>query len=218
MFQSPEYEVLDLGLILYKNIIPEPEKIIDIVNSVDARYSNKEHGDVYTSVRAWEPWSYGPEKFCEKKYVPILKHIPDTDPYAKEQIEISKTLYSSLDRAFDHYSNVLYPFANKNIKGREESMGLLRYESDGFLPAHQDQGISSRVLSAVSYLNSDYDGGEIEFINSGVKIKPPAGSIIFFPSNFLYVHEVHKMNSGVRYALPYWFHNREIIIESNGSE
>jgi hypothetical protein len=86
-------------------------------------------------------------------------------------------------------------------------MHLLRYDETGHLPAHQDQGISSRVLSVLLYLNDDYEGGEIEFRHSGIKFKPEAGSVLFFPSNFLYVHEVYPVTRGPRYALPNWYHN-----------
>jgi Rps23 Pro-64 3,4-dihydroxylase Tpa1-like proline 4-hydroxylase len=107
----------------------------------------------------------------------------------------------------EHYSTKLYPFAKNNLKSRERVMHLLRYDKGGYLPPHQDQGVSTRVLSVLLYLNDDYEGGEIEFPQSGVKIKPSAGSLIFFPSNFLYVHTVHPLISGQRYSLPNWYHN-----------
>jgi predicted 2-oxoglutarate/Fe(II)-dependent dioxygenase YbiX len=66
------------------------------------------------------------------------------------------------------------------------------------------------------YLNDNYEGGEIEFVNSGIKIKPEAGSIIFFPSNFLYVHEVHPITSGFRYSMPHWYHNIRDMRNSTG--
>lgn len=215
---SLNFEVLDLGLVLYKDIIPEPNKIIDKINSVDKRLSNNEHGNLDTISKPWKPWSYGDMTFCEQKFFPQAKDIQDSDYYANDLKEISNALYSTLDEALEHYSNVLYPFAAKNIKGREYNINLLRYSPGGHLPAHQDQGVSTRVLSSVSYLNDDYEGGEIEFVNSNVRIKPPAGSIIFFPSNFLYVHEVHPIHYGQRYSLPHWFHNRKDFISSTGEE
>jgi Rps23 Pro-64 3,4-dihydroxylase Tpa1-like proline 4-hydroxylase len=218
MFQNLDYEVLDLGLVIYKNVVDNPSKIITDILDLDSRYSNNEHSGSTTLLKPWGIWDYGDNKFCEKRYLLEESHIPEDDYYGKEQISIYRRLDSSLSLALKHYSEVLYPFAKNNIKSREQSIHILRYTDDGFLPAHQDQGVSSRVLSAVTYLNDDYEGGEIEFVNSNVKIKPPAGSIIFFPSNFLYVHEVHKMTSGQRYALPSWFHNRETILESDGRE
>ena len=67
--------------------------------------------------------------------------------------------------------------------------------------------MSTRVLSVLLYLNDDYDGGELEFRQSKIKFKPEPGSVLFFPSNFLYVHEVHPVTKGPRYALPNWYHN-----------
>jgi Rps23 Pro-64 3,4-dihydroxylase Tpa1-like proline 4-hydroxylase len=213
-----KYEILDLGLVYYKDAIPDPQFIIDTVNDVDGRFLSGEHGDAFTSVKPWTAWTYGETTFNWQKFFPESKNIRPDDYYEKEMRSVSDMLYSSLDAAFEHYSNIVYPFAEKNIKSREQSIHLLKYEEGGHLPAHQDQGVSSRVLSTVMYLNDNYEGGEIEFQNSGVKIKPEAGSIIFFPSNFLYVHEVYPITNGSRYSMPHWYHNMTNFIHSNGDE
>jgi predicted 2-oxoglutarate/Fe(II)-dependent dioxygenase YbiX len=215
---SIDYEVLDLGLVYYKNVIKDPQFIIETVNDVDKRFRAQEHGGSHTDVKAWNAWTYGDMTFNWQKFFPESKNVSSNDYYSKEMKAIADMLYSSLDNAFDHYANVLYPFAGKNIKNREESIHLLRYEQNGHLPAHQDQGVSSRVLSSVMYLNDNYEGGEIVFQSSGVKLKPEAGSIIFFPSNFLYVHEVYPITSGSRYSMPHWYHNMKNMIHSNGDE
>lgn len=214
-----DYRVLDLGLVYYKNIIPNPEKVISLIESVNDRLAAKEHiNDARTIARVWSPWSYGDMVFNYQKFFPESKDVPDGDYYAKEMKEIADSLYPSLNKAFEHYTKVVYPFAANNIKSREHSIHLLKYGVGGHLPAHQDQGISSRVLSSVMYLNDSYSGGEIEFPNSSVKIKPEAGSIIFFPSNFLYIHEVYPITDGFRYSMPHWYHNMKTPVTSNGDE
>lgn len=214
-----DHRVLDLGLVYYKNAIPDPQRVIDMIESVDERLSAKEHSnDDKTVARGWSPWSYGDMIFNYQKFFPEAHDISDEDYYAEEMKEIADVLYSSLNKAFTHYTNNVYPFAANNIKSREQTIHLLKYGPGGHLPAHQDQGVSSRVLSSVMYLNDNYVGGEIEFINSGVKLKPEAGSIIFFPSNFLYVHEVYPITDGFRYSMPHWFHNMKDPISSNGQE
>jgi Rps23 Pro-64 3,4-dihydroxylase Tpa1-like proline 4-hydroxylase len=213
-----EYEILDLGLVYYKNAISDPQSVIDKINDVDKRFSNLEHGSNETDVKPWTPWEYKELHFNDQKFLPESKSIRQEDYYRKEMSEISDKVYSSLEVAFNHYSSELYPFASKNIKGREHSIHLLRYKESGHLPSHIDQGVSTRVLSTVIYLNDDYDGGEIEFVQSGIKIKPAAGSIIFFPSNFLYVHEVHPITRGYRYSMPHWYHNRKDMLFSTGEE
>ena len=47
------------------------------------------------------------------------------------------------------------------------------------------------------YMNDDYEGGEIHFLNENIKIKPKAGSVVIFPSNLL--HEVKTVILGNRY-------------------
>jgi Rps23 Pro-64 3,4-dihydroxylase Tpa1-like proline 4-hydroxylase len=215
---SFSYEVLDLGLVYYKNVITEPQRIIDIVNEIDKRYSNNEHGGKYTEVNPWTPWTYGDLHFNDQKFFPSPEDLNPEDYYYNEMLEATTKMYGALDYALDHYRSVVYPFADSNIKNREHTINLLRYGKTGHLPAHQDQGVSTRVLSTVMYLNDDYEGGEIEFQNSKVKIKPEAGSIIFFPSNFLYVHEVYPITDGYRYSMPHWFHNRKDMLHSTGEE
>jgi Rps23 Pro-64 3,4-dihydroxylase Tpa1-like proline 4-hydroxylase len=213
-----DHSVLDLGLVLYGNAIENPQEVIALIEDLDKRFLANEHGKSKTIVDAWKPWTYNDLFFNVQKFFPESKDVSDSDYYAKEMKEIADRLYPFLEKAFHHYSNIIYPFAANNIKGREKSIHLLKYGKGGHLPAHQDQGVSSRVLSSVMYLNSNYDGGDIEFINSGVRVKPDAGSIIFFPSNFLYVHEVHPITSGFRYAMPHWYHNVKDIVNSTGKE
>ena len=218
------HEVLDLGLVYYKNILSNTQQIIDNIEDLDERYINSPELHDRTVVQQWSPWindSAGTnEVFCWQKFVPTMEQISEDDAFKDEQRNISIRLHGAIDDALNHYSNALYPFAAKNVKAKEHASSLLRYNKSGFLPAHQDQGVSTRVLSVLLYLNDDYNGGEITFRQSGVTIKPEAGSLVFFPSNFLYVHEVAPVVKGPRYALPTWFHNvpSHMIRNSTGQE
>jgi hypothetical protein len=213
-----KYDILDLGLVYYKDAIKNPDELINLIENVDKRFLENEHKDQNTFVKAWTPWKYGDTVFNMQKFFPEENDISNNDYYSVDMKKIANILYGSLEKTFNHYSKEIYPFAENNIKSREHSIHLLKYGTGGHLPAHQDQGVSTRVLSSVMYLNDDYDGGEIEFINSGVKLKPEAGSIIFFPSNFLYIHEVHPIKSGFRYSMPHWYHNTKQMLDSNGDE
>ena len=216
-------EVLDLGIAYYTNVIKDPASLIAEIETLDARYA-EDNAPTLTSVKPWIAWTYGEGDnklmFCWQKFVPQVNDIPKNDVYYNEQVSISSQLFGALDKTLKHYTTELYPFAEKNIKSREHTMHLLKYDESGHLPAHQDQGISSRVLSVLLYLNDDYEGGEIEFRHSGLKFKPKAGSVLFFPSNFLYVHEVYPVTKGPRYALPNWYHNIPIQFkrDSTGEE
>lgn len=59
------------------------------------------------------------------------------------------------------------------------------------------------VLSVLGVLNDEYEGGE--FIMFGDhEVKLPAGSVVVFPSNFMFPHEVKPVKNGVRYSCISW--------------
>ena len=65
---------------------------------------------------------------------------------------------------------------------------------------HSDGGYGYSKLSftTVTYLNDQYGGGEIDFPDHGISIKPRDGSLIMFPASF--IHQVKPVLSGVRYT------------------
>jgi len=62
-----------------------------------------------------------------------------------------------------------------------------------------------RDLSAICYLNDEFDGGEICFEQAQLTVKPRRGLLLAFPSGADHVHEVLPVRSGVRYTMPIWF-------------
>jgi hypothetical protein len=94
------YEILDLGLVLYRDVIKDPYKIINDVNSLDKRYNDGEHGSSFTEVKPWLAWqneSAGTmETFCWQKFFPPEHAISPSDYYFDEQLSISKRLYETL--------------------------------------------------------------------------------------------------------------------------
>jgi predicted 2-oxoglutarate/Fe(II)-dependent dioxygenase YbiX len=86
-----------------------------------------------------------------------------------------------------------------------EGYNLLKY-SGGQEYHHHYDGTSntSRIISAICYLNSNFDGGEIEFPFFKIKIKPQPGMLILFPSNFAYGHIAHPVTKGSKYAIVTW--------------
>jgi predicted 2-oxoglutarate/Fe(II)-dependent dioxygenase YbiX len=111
----------------------------------------------------------------------------------------------TLDRALQGYAKKFetnYTF--------HEYYSLLKYRGSKkeHYDAHFDGGTTSgRSISAVFYLNDDYEGGEIEFVHYGVKIKPKSGSLILFPSNYAYAHIAHEVTKGTKYAIVTWVHD-----------
>lgn len=69
----------------------------------------------------------------------------------------------------------------------------------------------NRVLTAVVYLNEEFDGGEIEFGSivddngNNLVFKPTTGSIAVFPSDLRFPHEAKVVTKGDRYCIVAWF-------------
>ena len=82
---------------------------------------------------------------------------------------------------------------------------LLRYREGQFYVQHTDHFKQNpRVLSCSICLNDDYEGGEFAFFDRTIKFKPKKGSVIMFPSNFMFPHEVMPVVAGNRYAIITW--------------
>jgi len=58
------------------------------------------------------------------------------------------------------------------------------------------------VLSLIGVLNDNYEGGELVIRDKVLKLS--AGSIIIFPSVFLYPHNVNKITKGNRFVFVSW--------------
>jgi hypothetical protein len=59
---------------------------------------------------------------------------------------------------------------------------------------HQDPGLEENILCSFSlYLNDDFEGGELEFGNVPIKMKPKAGMLAVIPGGDKYKHRVNKV-------------------------
>lgn len=83
---------------------------------------------------------------------------------------------------------------------------LLRYATGQFYKQHTDSFKSHpRAVSCSFALNDDYEGGEWAFWNKEIKIRVKKGSVVMFPSNFMYPHEILPVTKGTRYSIITWF-------------
>ncbi len=95
-----------------------------------------------------------------------------------------------------------------SIEGINE-LSILKYETGGFYNIHSDHfGARPRTLSAIMFLNNDYEGGHLEFYDPSSKlmrdIEPVPGRLIIWPSNFMYKHKVTPVTKGKRFSIVAW--------------
>jgi hypothetical protein len=81
-------------------------------------------------------------------------------------------------------------------KSREE-WRISKYTDGDYFGMHPDDSYGTpRTISMVYYPNDDYEGGELEFIHFGVKVKPKANQLIIFPSSYIYEHRITDIGAG----------------------
>jgi hypothetical protein len=109
--------------------------------------------------------------------------------------EIYKALKSCVDDYCRYWGiNVTY----------YEVFNFVKYEGEGKeFKIHADDGPAYKAaVSAVIYLNNDYEGGEIAFPRmDNLVIKPDLGDIAIFPSNYIYEHASLPIRSGTKYCV-----------------
>lgn len=110
------------------------------------------------------------------------------------------------------YNNLLIQKYKQNIKFIEPPQ-FLHYGIGGKYDVHNDsedyvngrlQRVVERDLTVLVYLNDNYEGGELELPDWGIKFKPKAGTLIAFPSYSEFAHVVHPVTRGERMNIVTW--------------
>lgn len=121
------------------------------------------------------------------------------DETNSELIDLHEEIYQKLKSCIDDYAkywgiNVVY----------YEAFNFVKYEGEGtHFNIHADHGPAYNcTVSAVIYLNDDYQGGEIKFPRLDNFVHTPkSGDIAVFPSNYIYEHASLPMKSGTKYCV-----------------
>ena len=134
-----------------------------------------------------------------------IAHISLKEVISKNE-EIRKKIDTLIfDKAGGAASQYIQEFPHCNIS-TDSGYDLLRYKEGGFYTIHTDNYKDRpRTVAMSLMLNDDYDGGEIAFFEREHIIKPSAGSVVIFPANFMYPHEIMPVLAGTRYAIITWF-------------
>jgi len=164
-------------IISFYNHDLEDSAITDPVNPINKNIRNCTKKDIL------DPNTFGETlltNYIQYKLISCLKKYSDTFPHC------STTKFSQLD--------------------------ILCYESNKYKAGyvfHVDFGPTAldRTLSISVCLNNDYKGGEFVFQQPGgnnLVYPQNIGDVIIFPSNFMFPHQVNKIEDGTRFALVGW--------------
>ena len=96
-------------------------------------------------------------------------------------------------------------------------VSLVKWPTNSKMPKHMDDfAVFHYHISAIVYLNDNYHGGNIRFVDHDLSIKPKPGTLIIFPGNKYYEHEVLEITDGNRYTVPIWFKFKDSNFSGSG--
>jgi len=173
------------AIVELKNIVSPKfiEKIIPLINK-KAKKNLEIRGGLYKDTRKVD----GYQLLCNGSPTDIFYW-----DYVTQEIE----------RLYGHYK------IPKMASDRINQIELLKYTIGGKYEIHTDHfSTSPRHLSIIINLNDNYEGGDLIFTDQKEteikRFKLGKGSIVFFPSNFMYPHSIRPITKGTRYSIVAW--------------
>jgi hypothetical protein len=192
-----EKEDFGNGIICYRNVIKSD---IDVIGRLEANL--KPEGD--TTSYSWLPAYVG-----YKQLMPSYRDCNDfkfkkTD-LENDKSEVSLKLQDLWQDVYDAQFPAVEDYRKQfNIMDLKywEAFNFIKYGPGQHFQEHHDHGFSYNcTVSLVAYPNDDYEGGELYFRLQDLKIKPKAGDLYIFPSNFMYPHVAMPVSSGTKYSI-----------------
>ena len=169
------------------------------------------------------------KKIIDSRFIENI--IPLIDKKSKEKLKIEDGLNENIRNVNGYHLNFTTPtnlfywnFIKKEIEriytfykskfpkmqsSKINQIDLLKYSVNGKYKIHTDHfTTTARHLSIIMNLNDDYEGGDLIFTDQKEKeikrLKLGKGSVVFFPSNFMYPHGIESITKGTRYSIVAW--------------
>lgn len=192
---------------IYKGLLPKAKYYSEILNK-----SEKENTGKYY-LRKWDKWSiFG--TYTQQKHDPNEPREYG-DQYNIEY-DMSHDIYAAYNKAINHYvqkHNIQIPIGGELMTSSFSKYGekhgvsetlAMNYHTD-YVLAEKDMPGPKFFLTCTTYLNDDYEGGEIVFYIEGedkvFPYKPEAGDILVFPSGPPYFHAVKAITKGEKFFI-----------------
>ena len=131
--------------------------------------------------------------------------ISDLEHWAAEDRVFSTALSNGLFKYFKHISKNRINYTH-NYPLFDTGYQIQRTCPGGFYEWHPDSS-DSRYITFIFYLNDVKKGGYTEFID-GTRIQPKAGTLLFFPASFTYVHRGVAPVDQEKFIVTGWLHRQ----------
>lgn len=214
-----DWEEIYPGVIVYRNMLSDPEKAYQIMVDSDANSKGR------FFFKDWGPWAqFG-------TYTQNKDEFELESAERGEMFDLEKGLFeeiaTSYDRAISHYyktTGIQIPegarysgqswckyFRQVDILKNHMTM---QYHTDYIISQAEMPGEKFHT-TCTFYINDNYNGGDIEFYVNGdvTNHKPKAGDLVIFPSTPPYFHGVKSIPDGNKF-----FIRNFIMVDYEGSE
>lgn len=200
MYHMFDLRMLDDNIWYFRNSLSYPKELLEFINELDANSST------HQVITKWSDWTasndssfvYGKSKDILVANIGLKSDSVRTDQkilYVKNSFEMAARMCLDTYISSRRLNRDSYDLSINHIPLRKWNAGT-------DMGPHCDNydGDTNIAFSMITYINEDYSGGEIEFPNQGITLKPEAGSVVIFPSTEPYLHKVNKIISGERYT------------------
>lgn len=163
---------------------------IENIQYVENVLSEEEHKVLLNYSQSAESW----------KQQPWLARTIESENLPDQILEI-------LNKVFDFvYNKSVELYGVKINRFHRSALHIVKFVKGFYLAPHVDTlSAEGNHIASVYYINDDYKGGEINFPDHKLNIKPKANSLVIFPGNENYLHEVRKIIDKDRYSSAMWF-------------
>lgn len=203
------------GIWVYKNVIKKDMNVIERLENVLLDASNHYR---YSEALVGYGMKMPEYRDCLDFKYKKTDIERDTSEAGKKLTSLWDDVHYAQLQAVKHYTK------NYNIGELRywEATNYVKYGPGKHFQEHHDHGYSYNcVVSLVAFPNDDYEGGELAFSIQGLKIKPEAGDLYVFPSNFMYPHRAMPVTSGTKFSMVTMldysdkYHNPKFYAETN---
>jgi len=199
-----EKKDLGSGIYLYKGVI---KKEFDVINKLENTLGSVAgYGELSSEGKKyhWNPAYVGYQQLMPEYRDCVDFKFKKTDiehDHSEDSLKLQgmwQDLYEAKKAAVEDYCKAHHIMELKYW----EAFNFIKYGPGQHFQEHHDHGFSYNcTVSLVAYVNDDYEGGELFFRLQNLKVKPEAGDLFIFPSNFMYPHQAMPVTSGTKYSI-----------------
>lgn len=151
-------------------------------------------------------------RVCKSILISHSKVIQDRE----RRKQLDQTIFETIGPVIKEYAD---SFDGHLSYEADEGYDILKYEPGDYYREHTDDpekvevdengnlkpsSLIKRKVTFIVQLNEDFEGGGLSFFDDTHRIEVKKGSVILFPSNYLFPHQALPVTKGVRYSLITW--------------